>query len=395
MIVQNISGQNILQELLEKNKASLGVVMEQPEKYEVQIVYTQIDRDVNNIPHFNTHSFQLNDQYYYPASTIKMPIAFAALEKLNKLKIKGLNKYSIVKHGVGSEPQTAAEKDTTSANGFPSVAHYIKKIFLVSDNDANNRLYEFVGQQMLNKMLHDKGFQHTRLLHRLGGEGAAFSTATNRNTNPVSFYEDQKLLYFQGEVSSEGQWDFEVKNEQKGKGFMSGGKLYNQAFDFRDKNYISLMDLHDMLQSVVLPEGLPAYRHFDLSEEDYSFLYQWMSARPRSSTYPSYDKPDGYVKFFMYEGNAEKIPEHIKIFNKVGYAYGYLTDVAYIIDTKTKTEFILAATIHVNDNQIYNDNVYEYATIGLPFLSKLGNIIYNFEQQRPRKHLPDLSKFIK
>ena len=394
MISQNLIGQNILQDLLNQNKQTLSPVLENAAEYEVQIIYTQIDRDKNNIPHFKTYSFNESDRYYYPASTVKMPTAFAALEKLNQLKINGLNKYTTIKHDAGTYPQTSVETDSTAANSLPSIAHYIKKIFLVSDNDANNRLYEFLGQAYLNKTLYNKGFQHTRILHRLGGDGAYFTTETNKNTNPVSFYDDEKLLYYQGEVSSEASWDFEVKEEQKGKGFMLAGKLINEAFDFSTKNYISLMDLHNMLQSVIFPEGVPAYRRFDLSEDDYYFLYHWMSAKPRGAKYPYYEEPDAYVKFFMFGGKEEKIPDHIKIFNKVGYAYGYLTDVAYIIDTESNIEFLIAATIHVNFNQIYNDNVYEYDTIGLPFLKKIGDIIYEYEKKRDRKIKPDLDKFI-
>ncbi len=391
---QSLTSQNILLDILEENRTVLNPVLEQATDYEVQIIYTQIDRDQNNNPHFNTYSYNLNENYFYPASTIKMPVAFAALEKINSLNINGLSKNSTIKHGVGSKPQSPVERDTSSANGFPSVAHYIKKIFLVSDNDANNRLYEFLGQQQLNQMLADKGFQNTRIIHRLGANGAAFTYETNKNTNPVSFYNARKLLYFQGEVNSEASWDFEVKNSIKGKGYMHGGKLINKAFDFSKKNYISLMDLHDMLQAVLFPEGIPAYRQFNLSADDYRFLYHWMSAKPRGAKHPFYDEADGYVKFFMYEGKEEKIPDHIKVFNKVGFAYGYLTDVAYIIDTKANVEFMLAATIHVNANQTYNDNLYEYDSIGLPFLKNLGNIIYQHELKRKRKHAPDLSKFI-
>ncbi|MFT5167474.1 MAG: cell division protein FtsI/penicillin-binding protein 2 [Saprospiraceae bacterium] len=394
MMNQSLTGQHILQHLLEQNKHTLSPVIQHAEDYEVQIIYTQIDRDKNNIPHFNTYTFNQNDKYYYPASTVKMPTAFVALEKLNQLKINGLNKYSTTKHGVACQPQTPAEADSTAATGLPSIAHYIKEIFLVSDNDAYNRLYEFLGQEYLNRVLYNKGFQHTRILHRLGAEGASFTTEDNKKTNPVSFYNTEKLLYFQGEVSSETRWDFKVKEEQKGKGFMQSGKLINEPFDFSTKNYISLMNLHDMLQSVIFPEGVPQYRRFDLREDDYQFLYHWMSAKPRGAEYPYYDEPDAYVKFFMFGGKEEKIPDHIKIFNKVGYAYGYLTDVAYIIDTEANIEFMLTATIHVNYNQVYNDNVYEYDTIGLPFLKRLGDIIYEYELGRERKIKPDLGKFI-
>jgi hypothetical protein len=74
-------------------------------------------------------------------------------------------------------------------------------------------------------------------------------------------------------------------------------------------------------------------------------------------------------------------------------AYGYLNDVAYIVDFEKNVEFMLSAVIHVNKNQIYNDGIYEYDQIGLPFLANLGRVIYNYELNRVKKHLPDLSNF--
>ncbi|TXE08616.1 hypothetical protein ES711_08950 [Gelidibacter salicanalis] len=62
----------------------------------------------------------------------------------------------------------------------------------------------------------------------------------------------------------------------------------------------------------------------------------------------------------------------MKIHNKTGYAYGYLTDSAYIINKKTNQEFLITATIHVNKNKIYNDGMYEYDAVGIPFLAALG-----------------------
>ncbi|MGK0366285.1 MAG: hypothetical protein ACI85O_003358, partial [Saprospiraceae bacterium] len=53
----------------------------------------------------------------------------------------------------------------------------------------------------------------------------------------------------------------------------------------------------------------------------------------------------------------------------------------------------MTATISVNENQIFNDDKYEYETIGLQFLSTLGKVVYDYEVQRERKVKPDLSKF--
>jgi len=77
-----------------------------------------------------------------------------------------------------------------------------------------------------------------------------------------------------------------------------------------------------------------------------------------------------------------QIPSNIEIYNKVGYAYGTLTETAYIVDTKNDIRFILSATILVNDNGIFNDNTYEYEHIGIPFLAQLGRELYTQEKER-------------
>jgi hypothetical protein len=54
--------------------------------YEIQIRYTQIDRDQNNQPKFTTLSWNEHDNYFYPASSVKLPVAFAALQKFGEVK---------------------------------------------------------------------------------------------------------------------------------------------------------------------------------------------------------------------------------------------------------------------------------------------------------------------
>jgi len=87
------------------------------------------------------------------------------------------------------------------------------------------------------------------------------------------------------------------------------------------------------------------------------------------------------------------MPPHVRVFNKVGWAYGCLTDVSYVADFKNKVEYMLSVTIYVNSDGILNDNKYDYETIGWPFLYKAGQTIYRYELNRSRKHVPDLSRF--
>lgn len=392
------AGSNLLAQIIAANSEAeaLGPWAAQPERYKVQVLYTQINRDADNVPAFRTYRWGVDErQYFYPASTVKMAAAFAALEKINRLSIEGFDKNTPVRWGAGRAPQTAFAADTSAADGWPTIAHLIRKIFIVSDNDAHNRLYEFLGQRMFNDMLHEKGLHQCRLLHRLAAPG--FDSLSNRYTNPVEAYRGDSLLYRQAEVYSQYRGAVSAENEQLGVGYIGADdQVINEPFDFSGRNYISLQDLHDMLLRVIFPEAWSPAERFDLAEDDYRFLYRAMSELPRESDYPSYgDKPDNYVKFWMFgdRDSTYEIPRHIRVFNKVGWAYGFLTDVAYVVDFDKGIEFVMAATILVNENGIFNDGQYEYETIGLPFFGQLGRLVHAYEKQRPREFAPQLTKF--
>jgi hypothetical protein len=70
----------------------------------------------------------------------------------------------------------------------------------------------------------------------------------------------------------------------------------------------------------------------------------------------------------------------------VGWAYGFLTDVSYVIDTKNNIDYMLAATVYVNSDGVINDSKYDEESVGFPFLSALGKAVYEYELKRPRKH---------
>ena len=166
--------------------------------------------------------------------------------------------------------------------------------------------------------------------------------------------------------------------------------------DFTTHNNAPLEDLQQLLQSVLFPASVPAHQRFDLTENDYRFLYEYMCKLPTESDYPKYDTTeyfDSYTKFFMFKSGKTPIPAYIKVFNKTGWSYGFLTDIAYIVDFKNKVEFMLSGTIYVNRDGILNDDKYEYEELGYPFFKEAGNIIYQHELKRKRKFVPDLENF--
>lgn len=383
-----------LDELL-KQKASplLLNVLNNPDSFKYQLIYTQIDRDKNNKPSFKNYYLHVSKDYYFnPASTVKMPLAFLALEKLNRMKVKGVNRETPMLTDSSFVAQSKAWKDTSAANGLPSIAQYIRKIFLVSDNDAYNRLYEFLGQSYLNQRLWEMGYKDTRITRRF----VRMTPEQNRHTNEIRFVQGDQNLFTQPPAYSSISFDTS-KRLLVGRAYLDrDDKLVNEPMDFTTHNNFPIEDQQRILQSVIFPNSVPASQRFNLTTDDYNFLYRYMSSYPYESKHPGYDTSEfftSYTKFFMFKSGRTVPPPYIRVFNKTGWSYGFLTDAAYIVDFKNKVEFMLTGVIYVNRDGVLNDNKYEYEEIGYPFFKEVGNIIYQHELGRPRKHAPNLEKF--
>ncbi|SEA66961.1 Beta-lactamase enzyme family protein [Arachidicoccus rhizosphaerae] len=370
-------------------------IFQSPDKYRLQILYTQINRDKNNRPHFTTYSYHLNpSSYFNPASTVKMPLSFLSLEKLHHLIRYGVNKDSYMLTDSSYTAQQKIDKDSTSASGYPSIAAYIKRIFLVSDNDAYNRLYEFLGQQYIQRRLNELGYTHTRINRRF----YPMNEDQNRHTNRIRFLLNAgqpQLLYTQPPAYNKDSFSYGPA-VLIGKGHMDASdSLIQGPFDFTRGNETTLTDLTEMLKSVLFPEAVTPGRRFNLSAADRKFLLQYMSQYPSETNYPKYDTSkffDSFTKFF-FRNKGPHLPSYVRAFNKPGWSYGFLTNVSYIADFKHHVEFMLSCTLYVNEDGIINDNKYDYDTLGFPFMTQLGQGIYQYELHRIKKYDPNLSAF--
>ena len=371
--------ENLLPRLLQGRSPAVDRVLSDPEGYELQILYTQVERDSSGAPQFTRHAYRLDSsRYFYPASTVKFPTALMALEKMKAL---GLPATTPMLTDSLRPAQTAVRSDSSAAHGLPSVAHYVRKIFLVSDNDAYNRLYEFVGQGPLNRGLRAKGYDDLRLTHRLS---IFLPLDENRHTNPVRF-----LLPDGSERPLPAQYNADSiplpAPILKGRGELVGDSVVMEPKDFASKNFFPLHEQQAMLQALIFPESVPDSQRWDLRPEDRQLVLTAMSQLPRESDYPAYDPAeyyDSYVKYVMFGDSQAAMPDHIRVYNKVGQAYGYLTDNAYVVDEKNGVEFFLSATLLVNRNGIFNDGVYEYEELGFPFLAELGRALYEHASGR-------------
>ena len=375
-------------EILNSDSEVFNRVIDSLDHYEVQILYTRIDNE-DGLIRLTSHPLHIdNNRYFYPASTVKMPTAFLAIEYLNELSATNpeIDLHTRIKYDSIAPPQTPEVIDTSSSTGYPSVAHYIEKIFSVSDNNAYNRLYELMGQDYINERMKEKGiFKNSKIIHRVGVSG--FDEESSRYTNPYQLINEHgEVIYNQDELYALYQ-DYPVTADvKKGVGRYDDDldSVIYEPFDFTYKNYLSITELQQSLIRVIYPELFDSTEQYNINEEQMGFLRSTMKKTPDQYAHlkDNSDYYDSYVKFFMYGDSQEAIPDHIEISNKVGWAYGYLTDNAHIRDTEQNIEFFLTATIHVNRNQIYNDGVYEYDSIGMPFLAELGRQVYNYELKR-------------
>lgn len=347
---------NILQEALASDNPKIKNVMSNPEAFELQIIYTQILRDKNNKVSFKDFSYHLNaENYFYPASTVKFPIAVLALEKLNTIENTSKDTEFIIK---GKPDKLRFSEEIT-------------KVFAVSSNEASTNLLEFIGFDYLNERMKAKGLSSFRVSNRVSAPDAG-----NPITKPITLYKDDNSIVNLPAIHNKPSVPLTINKLKKGIGYMKDDQLVNEPFDFLNKNYFPLETLQNTMKRIVFPEAFKKSERFNLTEKDREFILFSMQNVPKNAGYDPAIYYDGYCKFFMFGDTKENIPANIKIYNKPGDAYGTLIDCAYIVDAVNKVEFIVSATLLVNNDGVFNDDKYEYDTIGLPFLGELGRQLY-------------------
>lgn len=352
-----------LEKALASENPYIRQVMENLSAHEIQIRYTQIDRRNDSI-FFTDHDFQVNaENYFYPASTVKFPAAVAALEKLNELDSLDMHTRFYIE---GDSVETTFVKA-------------ISEIFAVSDNAANNRLIEFLGQDDLNQRMRRRGVEPIRIAHRL-----SVPNADDVTTTPLVIYLNDSTTAVSKPIINTSAKPLTLNGIKKGKGFYADDSLQTEPFDFSLKNHYPIPAQHALLKRIIFPEAFPEDQRFNLSEEQHDFLLEAMHTLPPKLGYDPEEFYDSYVKFFLFGDSTDPMPEHIKIYNKVGYAYGTLTDCAYIQDTLNNVDLMITATILVNSDGIFNDDAYDYDEVGIPFLAQLGRELYDYELQRKR-----------
>lgn len=354
IFIENSYAQSIGSILKNSESELINYVYRNKEKFEVQIILTELKKRKNG---FTIHKKKFNvdkKNYFYPASSIKLPIALLTIEKINENPNLNINSEFSIK---GDSIITTFKKEITD-------------LFIISSNESYNRLFEFLGQDYINKKLKQKGFKDFSIYHRLSTK-----ESDNLKTKEINFYRNGEINQIQKSINNKPLTKLYLKNLNKGIGFILDNELQNKSMDFSRKNYFSIEELNNILICLFFPE-VSKNKKFNLSNSQNLLIQKLMSSTPYDMGFDKNIYPNNYNKFFIYGDKDGMINDNI--YNKVGNAYGYSIDNAYIYNKNSDRHFVLTACIYTNANNILNDNYYEYDEIGIPFLAEIGRFLTNY-----------------
>lgn len=330
-------------------------------------------------PYGSAHDLGMTPRRWFPAaSVVKLPMALLMAEAV---QAAGGDADSVLR--LHAPPISGAWGDGTRDEPLDeSFARGLARTFAVSDNVPFNRWYELLGGDAIHRRLAALGYPHVRLIARLGSS----DIDANRRSG------GGRLLSARGDpvhdfmpaVAAARRFPFGAA--MLGEGWRNDdGSVTPGPHDFSRANFLPLADALRMLQAFLRPESVPAAQRWRIDDPLRGSLLRALSLRPRDSIDPVYaeaEYPDGHARWFFVGDGKARAPEGVTVFGKSGMAYGSLSEVAWVVDRVSGREFMLAASIRVNADGIYNDDRYEYEGIGLPFMAALGRAVLDVERRQ-------------
>lgn len=422
-----------------KRMPEFSKIFKKHKDFRLEIMVTQIDRNTaNGIERLKRYHFGDSLSYFYPASIVKLPASIFLLEKIRE-QLKngsvesfvyfdsalfcGNNRYENYYPLYHRVTQKESFRDFAKRMHVP--ADYVFKLnghlhpdsllplntsirlsewkyqltlrdlliamLVYSDNDAFNKVYEIISQDFLLMRFRELNYK-SRIVRRLmycppGSDTLAPEyTLTDRDSVTVLVQTRSKSI--------SSRMRFESEPVLVGKRHMEGDRLVKGGKDFANHNWVRLNEMHYLLEKLVLHEHIDQDKRLRIGPFEQRTLLRLLGNHPREITRmrtKSFDGlPDAYLNFLLFGGTEENIPDHLRSINVAGWAFGFTTDCAYIIDTKTKSEIFISARIYTNKDKVIGNDKYEYDKIARPFLKRLGQVILEKEQKREKETLPHL-----
>lgn len=340
---------------------------------QIQLIYAHPDSSSKK---YTVSKFGRNE-YFYPASIVKLPVLLLALEWVNKLDSLSITDETpfIFNSQFSCIPKL---KQSSYPIDVTNISNCIKKILLVSDNNSYNKLFHLLGRSFIKEELKAKGFMKTQISKSF--VGCDFDE--HNNVPGISFIMNNRdTLIYRTDTTIIFNYDSVDTEQITLNTFYKKGKLSHDTLDFIDNNNLPLDEGFEMLMRLIRPELFEPYERWKITKKQRDFVMKFMSIYPRESNSKKYSKyedyPDSYKKYFLYGLlKKEKIIDPVRIYNIVGLACGFTIDIAYIENQKTNNGFFLAASMFTNKNGKYYNGNTNYRNQAFPFFTKLGWSIY-------------------
>ncbi|MCC6235007.1 MAG: serine hydrolase [Verrucomicrobiales bacterium] len=366
-------------------------VLAAPETYRVQILVSEVVDGPGGRLGLRRHGYRLGAEYFYPASSIKLCAAVAALQFVEgagagaggeaeveawldrPMEIAALFDGDVAQVG---DPLSAEQP---GAGSVPiTLRREIRKLALVSDNVAFNRLFDVVGHEALNRSMHALGHRSVVINHRLSEIRAIPDPLASAAVRwPGAGGGDREIAV--PARRSTLSLSNSAAGLRVGVAYLRGEERVPEPMDFTRRNGISLVDLQNLLVQVVRPDvelGLP---RLALDPARRRLLVEAMTQYPRESADPRYEAgayPDHYSKFLLpgiRRVVSSTVPgARVEVTGKIGRAYGFSVENAYVQEPRAGRGVFVTAVIYTNEDGVLNDDRYEYETVADPFLADLG-----------------------
>lgn len=377
---------DFIPKLFEAHRDKLHPVVDDPQRYRAQILITEVERvRGRRAPKVVRHGYRVDAEYFYPASAIKTLAAVATLKALRGERALRRKKITVdtplVIHRLFVDQKAEESEDESHLDGGRiTLGHEIRKMSIVSDNQAFDRLYGFVGRDGLNALAQASGLEKTRVYHRLSRRR---TPDENRWAEPMDFYPSGDLtgppaVQRAIRVSPDdlAPLPAALPGVEVGRAHVEGDAQIPGPMSFREKNRMGLVDLQNMLIKIMRPEIPLPGAGFRLHRKDRALLRQAMRERPGESTDPllpeeTYDP----LRFKPILGGLTRLRpiEDWRVWNKAGKAYGFRIENAYVEHPtlKGRKAIFFTVALYVNENGVVNDNLYEYDAVADPFIHDL------------------------
>lgn len=365
--------------LLERDNAKFGRVLAHAEPLRLQILVSEVRSDGRGQAYLARSGFRVDAEYFYPASTVKLCAIVAAAQLIEAAAARtGLPvtfDTPLVIHPLRPGDAVESRDDTNLDSGTLTTGHEIRKIGLVSDNAAFNRLYDLVGPQQLNQAMHDAGLSSVSITHRLS---VARTPDENRRAPRVDLVTSRGVFTIPSRAWDRVATAPSIPGLHIGAGYIRADQLINEPMDFSFRNRIALRDLQDLLVLLVRPDVDIALPPLALSKEHRSAILDALTTYPADSSNPIYPRdayPNDWGKPLLPGVLRVVDAPSVRYVNKVGQAYGFTIDNAYIENTRTGRAVFVTVAIYTNADGILNDDAYQYAEVAQPFMADLGEVV--------------------